>query len=557
MVGIVSDSSMLVTKQSRDFALRHYFSVFVLIGAISWVLKAWVTDDAYITFRVVRNFVEGYGLTWNVDERVQVFTNPLWLLIHIPFFWLTRNIYLSTICISLALSLAAVWLIGAEVKKKESDGAAMLFLLACFLSDSISDYSTSGLENPLLLFLFALTVRAKTVQSTFPWWLFIVSLSLTTRFDSGLLYAPLVTFWFINRFRRVFQCSSYLALSPFLAWCIFAFVYYGFVFPNTYFAKLITGVDKVAYLHQGFRYLGDFVVNDSVAFFGVLIAVVSVVFGSKHDSLKKMRTLIFLGAMLQFSYIAWIGGDFMSGRLFSLPAFALLWVGCSGGILQKMNDRKLIYCILIIITLAISSYRHLPFFGQVGDHRSWAWRNDHAPSDEPVGNNYALVNLQLLKIRTDLSNHFYLREHERIMERIGASGNAVIRRGAIGVFGFYAPFEMVIVDNYALSDPLLARLPSALAKRNVVGIGHMRRSIPRGYLRARCLNEIEELTSELREYYQQLRLITSGALFSWERFNTILRFQTGLIVPPRSYSLTKTTTTVLGDCSIQPLAERI
>jgi hypothetical protein len=51
---------------------------FLLLYAVVVVWKAWVCDDAYITFKTVDNFVEGYGLRWNVLERVQVHTHPLW-----------------------------------------------------------------------------------------------------------------------------------------------------------------------------------------------------------------------------------------------------------------------------------------------------------------------------------------------------------------------------------------------------------------------------------------------------------------------------------------------
>jgi hypothetical protein len=43
--------------------------------------NSWLSDDAYVTFRTVDNFMYGYGLTWNVDERVQVYTHPLWMLL--------------------------------------------------------------------------------------------------------------------------------------------------------------------------------------------------------------------------------------------------------------------------------------------------------------------------------------------------------------------------------------------------------------------------------------------------------------------------------------------
>lgn len=48
-------------------------AVFLVVLSVSYL-----DEDAFISFRVVDNFVHGHGLRWNIDERVQVFTNPLW-----------------------------------------------------------------------------------------------------------------------------------------------------------------------------------------------------------------------------------------------------------------------------------------------------------------------------------------------------------------------------------------------------------------------------------------------------------------------------------------------
>jgi hypothetical protein len=49
------------------------------VFAIVVVRTSWLSDDAYITLRTVDNFVSGYGLRWNVAERVQTYTHPLWM----------------------------------------------------------------------------------------------------------------------------------------------------------------------------------------------------------------------------------------------------------------------------------------------------------------------------------------------------------------------------------------------------------------------------------------------------------------------------------------------
>ena len=63
--------------------------------AIVVVRSAWLNDDAYFSARTLDNWGNGYGLTWNVDERVQAYTHPLWLfLIAAPFF-ISHSFYFS------------------------------------------------------------------------------------------------------------------------------------------------------------------------------------------------------------------------------------------------------------------------------------------------------------------------------------------------------------------------------------------------------------------------------------------------------------------------------
>ena len=63
-------------------------AVVVVLSCLPWlVLLAWMswlawfmTDDAFITFRYVRNLLEGHGLVFNPGERVEGYSNFLWAL---------------------------------------------------------------------------------------------------------------------------------------------------------------------------------------------------------------------------------------------------------------------------------------------------------------------------------------------------------------------------------------------------------------------------------------------------------------------------------------------
>src|SRR5512138_705180 len=90
---------------------------------------AWVCDDAYITFRTIDNVVHGFGLRWNVDERVQAFTHPLWLLVLTPFYALTREAWLTSMLLSIGISLAAACIVAFRIARTQWTGAVAVAAL--------------------------------------------------------------------------------------------------------------------------------------------------------------------------------------------------------------------------------------------------------------------------------------------------------------------------------------------------------------------------------------------------------------------------------------------
>ena len=91
----------------------------LLLGAIATLLAAnvlrygWVTDAAFITFRSVLNLLDGSGPVFNIGERVQSYTHPLWFLLLCLLGWLDLNLYFAAIllgyaCTSLDFNLSEV-----------------------------------------------------------------------------------------------------------------------------------------------------------------------------------------------------------------------------------------------------------------------------------------------------------------------------------------------------------------------------------------------------------------------------------------------------------------
>jgi arabinofuranosyltransferase len=239
----------------------------LLLYLVIVLRSAWLTDDAYISFRTIDNFINGYGLTWNTAERVQTFTHPLWVLLISAVYWVTDEIYYTCIFLSAGLCVATLLLIARTIA--HSPATALLGILILSGSKAFIDYSTSGLENPLsylLLALFAwLLFTRDTGRRKLTLLSLVAGLGAVNRMDTLLLFLPglLYETWRGKNVGRAAILKALVAgFTPFILWECLALFYYGFLFPNTAYAKLGTGIPRLDLFIQGLYYLEDALYTD-------------------------------------------------------------------------------------------------------------------------------------------------------------------------------------------------------------------------------------------------------------------------------------------------------
>ncbi|HEY5658615.1 MAG TPA: hypothetical protein VIY27_12575, partial [Myxococcota bacterium] len=206
---------------SSDLRSTSVVAVLLLVFAVVLVRNAWVCDDAYISYRTVQNFVNGYGLTWNPGERVQAYTHPLWLFLHAALYGITSEIYYTSLAVSLGISLCAVSL--GALRLAVSAGSAVVGLCVLLLSKAFVDYSTSGLENPLthlLLAVFLLLYFAPRTRSARGLALlaFVGVLGVLNRMDALLLFLPPLAFRLWQQRGRGAWLAAAVGLSPCALW---------------------------------------------------------------------------------------------------------------------------------------------------------------------------------------------------------------------------------------------------------------------------------------------------------------------------------------------------
>lgn len=132
------------TERIQARLIRYVDPMALAIFLLLTYRKAWLSDDAFISLRTVTNVLNGYGLRWNVDERVQAFTHPLWLFFLVVAHACTNEPFYSTLILSWLVSGAAVGLLlfatpGSTVNK-------LTAVTVLMLSNAFVDFSSSGLE---------------------------------------------------------------------------------------------------------------------------------------------------------------------------------------------------------------------------------------------------------------------------------------------------------------------------------------------------------------------------------------------------------------------------
>ncbi|MGE4056046.1 MAG: hypothetical protein AB7F99_14715, partial [Vicinamibacterales bacterium] len=478
--------------------------------------------DAYISFRVSENLINGYGPRWNVDERVQVFTNPLWMFTMAAAAWITGEFFYTAVVVSFLFCLTMLYLIWRWLGRT-ADGWLVLALLLS--SKAFIDYSSSGLEYPITYFLLAAFVTvvlgsrqsaAEPSSDRLPLLILIASLAFVNRADMILLYLPALL-WFVLRRVRTLTWRDVrgmvLASSPAWGWLLFAIIYYGFPFPNTYYAKAQSGMPDWLQLRQGFAYVAS-----SLRFDPISIATIVAAAGAAWVAGGTRARLLALGACIYVLYTVRVGGDFMAGRFFAAP---FLMSAMLFGYLPKKRMTALAATGLIVLWNVLNPLA--PIKSSPDLEMGWNWRLQNGVKDDR-GATAGGVSPLTFEIFRRMPDNAMAREARTLQ----ASPDRVIVHPWIGEVGFWAGPEKYVIDPNALSDPLLARLPIPPSFYYEFWVSHFTRELPSGYVESRRArkNLIEDPL--IRAYFDKILRVTTGPVFSLARFRDIYDLNVGM-----------------------------
>ena len=228
-------------------ALYIWRTSFVLCGERYFCLF----DDAMISMRYARNLAEGHGLVWNPGgDRVEGFTNPLWVLYMALFHVLPISAAKMSLCIQVSgmVFMVGVLFIVKRMAELLSNGspwvsAAAAFLTAFYLP--VTTWTLQGMEVSALMLVVSLALwqalrglRSGRFSLGPYLWLGVGTL---IRPDGVVLLLALALYLIFadRRNRRAHVVSAVLLLIFFVGLqTAFRWIYYGDVFPNTYYLKM-------------------------------------------------------------------------------------------------------------------------------------------------------------------------------------------------------------------------------------------------------------------------------------------------------------------------------
>jgi arabinofuranosyltransferase len=232
-------------------------------------------------------------------------------------------------------------------------------------------------------------------------------------------------------------------------------------------------------------------------------------------ALRRRHTVwLGLGLLAYVAYVVRIGGDFMSGRFFMVPIVASVMLLVTA----VPRGRLTLGAAGVLAALSLvepTGPMRVAWSGAVPEE---PWRSGIA--DEKAFH-FPLTSARAWW-RRDPSRPFP--DHDLTAKGLAfaTSADRVTVAINIGFLGYAAPLDLRIVDVLALSDPLLARRPTGRPFR----IGHYWRIPPDGYVDSVRTGANRLTDPALRAYYDDLRLVTQGPLFTWARWRAIARLNT-------------------------------
>jgi tetratricopeptide (TPR) repeat protein len=307
--------------------MRWVFALALALLVYNVVDLYHVVDDSYITYRYIDNLIAGNGLVFNIGERVEGYTNFLWLVALLPF----RLVGIGPELASLALSICSLGSILFSVYHAArhlagSDVAGWAATVLAMGSPQLARWCSSGMETVFFAALIAaanhqLIARGGHSRRSSV----LYGLAVLAR-PPGVLHGAVsfcvaalrIDFWRNGAWRRAVMLGALFAALP-LTHLLFRWLYYDAWLPNTYYAKL--GGDLPNLIPFGWDYVWGYLLAS-----GWVLLLPAVLGCAPRRKLGWLSLALLMQIVVHASYVVYAGGDFFTFHRFLVPIIPALTV---------------------------------------------------------------------------------------------------------------------------------------------------------------------------------------------------------------------------------------
>jgi len=356
-----------------------------------------MVDDAFISFRYAKNLVNGYGLVFNPGERVEGYTNFLWVIIASISFIVSLAPETTSRIIGLIASLGTLGVV-IHYSPKSTNFPHLIWVAPIFLvvHPAFTVWATGGMETPLFTFLMTwgtlwsadqLQKDEVKIISALP-----IAFAALTRPEGVLVAVVIGVAILLFSHQRISKRLSWslMFLTIFLPYFFWRWSYYGFIFPNTFYTKVGFEGSQVI---RGLRYTYEF-------FYLLGYWLLPLYLGLLWNTNRRFIFLPLSIMLIFILYIVAIGGDGLPMYRFFVPIVGLFFVLMVCGLkslLIRYADKSLIQCIVWLMFIIGCVYSALPAFTgpafnyvqqDIYEVGSWKqigqWFREHANTDDTI-----------------------------------------------------------------------------------------------------------------------------------------------------------------------------
>jgi len=287
---------------TKNIAVKITVIVILLVGFLmTYFNRNYLLDDALIYYRYINNFIEGNGLVYNIGERFNALTSPLYTFLSLSISLITREVEnTQNILSGLLLISSSLMLLIINIKL---DKVMIGMISSIILVSSKYFYLVTGMETCLFVLLSLVCIYLYFQKKYFFLSIFSSFLFLTR--GEGL-FLIIILFYFIYKENRSEIKYSYFIIFIFFIVLnyLFNFIYFGNLVPHTLMAKIGQGQSglwgKYSFL-LSFGYLFGMVLNNQ-SFYLMPLVIFSLIGFINHIRERFCIIIFIYSCLLTFFY---------------------------------------------------------------------------------------------------------------------------------------------------------------------------------------------------------------------------------------------------------------